>query len=89
MEYSEKLVLLFAIIAECEIDKILVFPQSLVTLNLIEKYLAIKKWAKEEDYFRLDGETKIEIRKKYCEKFNDVRNDRARYYCNTITLKFT
>lgn len=41
MEYSYKIVLLFSIVAQCEIvkDKILVFSQSLKTLDLIEKYL--------------------------------------------------
>lgn len=80
LEYSGKMVLLFAILAECETvkDKILVFSQNLLTLNLIEEYLTMKKWIREENYFRLDGATKIEIRKKYCQQFNDVENQRAR-----------
>lgn len=97
MEYSNKMVLLFSIVAECENvkDKILVFSQSLTTLDLIESYLEMidkntKKpnpnlklgfkgsWSRGIDYFRLDGKTKIDIRKKNCEQFNDPKNSRAR-----------
>lgn len=38
----------------------------------------IGKWEPEVDYFRLDGKTKIEARKNYCDRFNDVKNSRAR-----------
>lgn len=41
MECSAKIITLFSIIAECELisDKVLVFSQSLILLDLIEKYL--------------------------------------------------
>lgn len=41
IEYSGKLVLLFAILAECQArnEKLLVFSQSLFSLNVIEKFL--------------------------------------------------
>lgn len=43
MEYSGKLVLLFSILAECEAcgDKLLVFSQSLFSLDVIEHFLGM------------------------------------------------
>lgn len=43
LEYSGKLILLFSILAECEAcgDKLLVFSQSLFSLDVIEHFLAM------------------------------------------------
>lgn len=43
LEHSGKLVLLFSILSQCSAcgDKLLVFSQSLITLDLIEKFLAM------------------------------------------------
>lgn len=77
--------LLFSILSECNAcgDKLLVFSQSIGTLNVIEKFLSMitentknsqlgkspfgrftGEWTKGRDYFRLDGSTSTEIRKK-------------------------
>lgn len=82
---SGKLMLLFSILSECNAcgDKLLVFSQSIGTLNVIEKFLSMitentknsqlgksqfgrftGEWTKGRDYFRLDGSTSTEIRKK-------------------------
>lgn len=76
-----KMVLLFSIIKQCKAvgDKLFVFSQRLDTLDLIEKYLSRLKWERGVNYFRLDGKTSIDVRKKNCEKFNSVANTKARY----------
>lgn len=87
------MVLLFAILAECESvnEKILVFSQSLFTLDLIEEHLSMQNWVKGKDFFRLDGKTKIELRKKHCDKFNNIKKPRARWVymiCNIMRFVF-
>ena len=83
VELSGKLVLLLEILANAEIvgDKILVFSQSLSSLDLIERTLGGGKiggnemtWCKGVDYFRLDGSTAAKTRQRYAEIFNDVDN---------------
>lgn len=75
------MMLLFEIVAKCEAigDKILVFLQSIFTLDLIEKHLNIKKWDRNVDYFRLDGKTPAKVRQKNCIEFNNAENTKARY----------
>lgn len=96
IECSGKLLLLFSILSDCCAcgDKLLVFSQSLLTLDVIEKFLAMVtenkiqtnsnaqfsgQWLKGFDYFRLDGSTNIESRTSQCKMFNDVANKRARF----------
>lgn len=83
IELSGKLVLLLEIIANAEIvgDKVLVFSQSLSSLDLIERTLGGGRiggneisWCKGVDYFRLDGSTAARSRQRYSEIFNDVDN---------------
>ena len=83
VELSGKLVLLLDIIADAEIvgDKVLVFSQSLVSLDLIERALGGGRidgneisWCKGVDYFRLDGSTPAKTRQRFSEIFNDVDN---------------
>lgn len=75
MQHSAKVLLLFSTLAECEKqkEKVLVFSQSLHTLDMIEGYMKIISdnkhknssklagfhgtWKENEDYFRLDGNT--------------------------------
>lgn len=99
IQCSAKLMLLFSIIADCSErgEKLLVFSQSLLTLNVIEHFLRMitentthpnsaaklggltGQWAKDVDYFRLDGSTNIETRVKYCNMFNNEQNSTARF----------
>ncbi|XP_064811557.1 transcriptional regulator ATRX-like isoform X3 [Oncorhynchus masou masou] len=98
LEHSGKMVLLFEILrmAEEVEDKVLVFSQSLISLDLIEDFLELAGRAKEEekqspykgegkwfrniDYYRLDGSTNALNRKKWAEEFNDTSNVRGRLF---------
>ena len=75
VEFSGKMVLLFEVLRFCDLagEKLIVFSQSILTLNLIEKFIKNSKMAKFE-YFRIDGETQSENRKKYINMFNDANN---------------
>uniref|UniRef100_A0A8C9SVR9 DNA helicase n=1 Tax=Scleropages formosus TaxID=113540 RepID=A0A8C9SVR9_SCLFO len=98
LEHSGKMVLLFEILrmAEEVEEKVLVFSQSLISLDLIEDFLELACRAKEEekpspykgegkwfrniDYYRLDGSTNAMTRKKWAEEFNDTSNTRGRLF---------
>lgn len=98
LEHSGKMVLLFEILrmAEAVEEKVLVFSQSLISLDLIEDFLELAGRAKEEgkpspfkgegkwfrniDYYRLDGSTNAVTRKKWAEEFNDTSNVRGRLF---------
>ena len=82
-ELSGKLVLLMEILADAEAvhDKVLVFSQSLVTLDLIEKMLGggeiggdRENWCRGCDYFRMDGSTSAAMRQRWADIFNDEDN---------------
>ena len=83
VELSGKLVLLMEVLADAEAvhDKVLVFSQSLVTLDLIEKMLGggeiggdRENWCRGCDYFRMDGSTSVNMRKRWADIFNDEDN---------------
>lgn len=85
VELSGKLVLLMEILADAEAvhDKVLVFSQSLVTLDLIEKMLGggeiggdRENWCRGCDYFRMDGSTSAAMRQRWADIFNDEDNKR-------------
>ncbi|XP_068600128.1 ATRX chromatin remodeler, like [Brachionichthys hirsutus] len=94
LEHSGKMVLLFEILrmAGALQDKVLVFSQSLVTLDLIEDFLRAShqardpllfnasSWIKNRDYYRLDGNTIAPLRKKWIDRFNDAANTRGRLF---------
>ncbi|XP_059378160.1 transcriptional regulator ATRX-like [Carassius carassius] len=98
LEHSGKMVLLFEILRMAEEleEKVLVFSQSLISLDLIEDFLELAGRAKEEgklspykgegkwfrniDYYRLDGSTNALTRKKWAEEFNDTSNVRGRLF---------
>ncbi|XP_056456095.1 transcriptional regulator ATRX isoform X2 [Gadus chalcogrammus] len=98
LEHSGKISLLFEILrmAEEVDDKVLVFSQSLISLNLIEDFLEQAgrareeakvspykgegKWFRNIDYYRLDGSTNALTRKKWAEDFNDPANIRGRLF---------
>jgi len=82
-ELSGKLVLLMEVLADAEAvhDKVLVFSQSLVTLDLIEKMLGggeiggdRENWCRGCDYFRMDGSTSVNMRQRWADIFNDEDN---------------
>ncbi|XP_063751785.1 transcriptional regulator ATRX-like isoform X2 [Eleginops maclovinus] len=90
MELSGKIVLLFEILRMAEDlgDKVLVFSQSLISLDLIEDFLKdshnardpsafkVDSWIKNIDYYRLDGSTSALLRKKWADQFNNDSNPR-------------
>ncbi|KAM4586706.1 transcriptional regulator ATRX [Fundulus diaphanus] len=98
LEHSGKITLLFEILrmAEEVEDKVLVFSQSLISLDLIEDFLELScraaddekpspykgegKWYRNIDYYRLDGSTNAPTRKKWAEDFNDTSNTRGRLF---------
>ncbi|XP_061581077.1 transcriptional regulator ATRX isoform X2 [Cololabis saira] len=98
LEHSGKITLLFEIMrmAEEVEEKVLVFSQSLISLDLIEDFLEMActakdenkvspykgegKWYRNIDYYRLDGSTNALTRKKWAEEFNDTSNIRGRLF---------
>lgn len=81
VESSPKMEIFFCILEECVRlgDRMLVFSQSLLTLNLIESFLKMRptnvteteiKWYKNINYFRLDGSTTAMEREKLVNEFN-------------------
>lgn len=89
LELGSKMILLMDILKECEMlgDKILVFSQSLLSLDLIEGFLSkahqnresksdnenyLGSWEIGKDYFRMDGSTGPDVRKRWCNYFNEV-----------------
>lgn len=91
--HSGKITLLIEILKKAEAlqEKVLVFSQSLISLNLIEDFLKeahrnkktlgkAGSWIKNVDYYRLDGSTNALLRKKWAEEFNKSSNERARLF---------
>ena len=59
-------------------EKVLVFTQSLLTLDLIEEVLSWPengKWTPGLDYYRLDGSTRSEMHTHQMSDFNEVDNE--------------
>jgi SNF2 family DNA or RNA helicase len=86
---SGKLFVLDKIINFCSKigDKLLVFSQSKISLDIIEKYLEFTMknnrnvyWVKDKDYFRMDGQTDLIKRASHVNNFNDPRNKRNRLF---------
>ncbi|XP_063705837.1 transcriptional regulator ATRX homolog [Culicoides brevitarsis] len=98
IEHSSKLIVLFSILQQCEAigDKLLVFTQSIYSLDVIEHFLRLideqtqnqeyenpkfsGSWSLGLDYLRLDGSTSVEMRNQFCKIFNDDTNTRARLF---------
>ncbi|CAL9685748.1 unnamed protein product [Knipowitschia caucasica] len=91
--HSGKIILLLEILKRAEVleDKVLVFSQSLISLDLIEDFLKeahrarvtqgkAGSWIKNIDYYRLDGSTNALLRKKWAEDFNNCSNGRGRLF---------
>ncbi|XP_078068033.1 transcriptional regulator ATRX isoform X2 [Mustelus asterias] len=98
LQHSGKMSLLFEILYMSEAigEKVLVFSQSLISLDLIEDFLEMAnrekseskadiykgtgKWYRNVDYYRMDGSTSAQTRKKWAEEFNDESNVRGRLF---------
>lgn len=85
LELSGKLQFLLGLLQEAEQlkEKVLVFTQSLLTLDLIESTLNKLEngdWTPGLDYYRLDGSTKADLRCSYMSDFNCKNNDRMRLF---------
>ncbi|XP_035785404.1 uncharacterized protein LOC118463145 [Anopheles albimanus] len=83
LETSPKMEIFFCILEESIRlgDRLLVFSQSLLTLNLIERFLQRNKipgtesnWSRNISYFRLDGSTVAQEREKLINEFNSNPN---------------
>ncbi|XP_028790243.1 protein CHROMATIN REMODELING 20 isoform X2 [Neltuma alba] len=95
LDYSGKMVLLLDILTMSSDvgDKVLVFSQSIPTLDLIELYLSRllrrgkhgKFWKKGKDWYRLDGRTESSERQKLVERFNEPSNNRVK--CSLISTR--
>ena len=79
---GSKMILLMDILKEAAKigDKILVFSQSILSLDLIEGFLKENTWVPGEDYYRMDGSTPAEMRKTWCEGFNNESNQRMKLF---------
>lgn len=93
-ELSHKTEVLFAILdaADALGDKVVVFSQSLLVLDLLERFLLKKAnsflaeddeeenggWHKNVDYFRIDGAVDCDDRAELIKDFNNIENRRAR-----------
>ncbi|XP_022173099.1 transcriptional regulator ATRX homolog isoform X2 [Myzus persicae] len=88
-----KFIMMFSILQECENigDKVLLFSQSLFTLDLIQDFLENaedfsedkggpygKSWDHGVDFYRIDGSVNSKTREDFCERFNNVENTRMR-----------
>ncbi|KAK2402774.1 P-loop containing nucleoside triphosphate hydrolase superfamily protein [Trifolium repens] len=95
LDQSGKMVLLIDILTMSSDvgDKVLVFSQSIPTLDLIELYLSKlprrgkrgKLWKKGKDWYRLDGRTESSQRQKLVERFNEPSNKRVK--CTLISTR--
>ena len=83
LENGAKMTVAFSLIQESIMngDKILLFSQSLLTLNLIEQFLAKnyvpntqETWEKYKNYYRIDGSTNGLERERLINSFNEKNN---------------
>lgn len=83
VELGSKIVLLLEILADAAAleEKVLVFSHSLISLDVIEMALGggeiggnTEDWCRGCDYFRMDGSTNAQMRKRWADIFNDEEN---------------
>ena len=83
LENGAKMMIAFSLIEGAVLngEKILLFSQSLLTLNMIEQFLAKtfvpnseEKWEKYKNYYRIDGSTNGLEREKLINSFNEKNN---------------
>lgn len=80
-EFSGKLTFLNELLQQLEQlkEKVLIFSQSLLTLDLIEEFLSKPECGELTpglDYYRLDGSTRADIRTANMTDFNKTNNSR-------------
>ncbi|XP_059177576.1 helicase ARIP4-like isoform X2 [Physella acuta] len=86
LENSGKFMIMNSIVEECLAvgDKVLIFSQSLLTLNKIEEFMGklkvprpeiMENWQRNKTYFRLDGSTSAQDREKLINQFNDPESN--------------
>ena len=85
LELSGKLIFLFDLLEETRVldEKVLVFSQSLLTLDLIETFLQLPElgdWCRGLDYLRIDGSTSAGCRSYCVDAFNSVDNPKYEAY---------
>ena len=83
MDLSAKFSLLMEIVRAAETvgDKVLVFSQSLLTLNLLESIIQEEQFGGfclGIDYYRLDGSSTADSRQSWAQNFNKKKNKRCR-----------
>ncbi len=96
MDLSGKLLFLFELLEQTRTlkEKVLVFSQSLLTLDLIEEFLSKPQfgdWVPALDYYRLDGSTSADVRTANMASFNKDGNDRwvvLTLYSSILSLMF-
>ncbi len=79
IEASGKLLFLVELLQQAEQrnEKVIVFSQSLLTLDLIECFLSEEgDWTPGLDYYRLDGSVSADVRQATITEFNDISNSR-------------
>lgn len=89
LELSGKLVFLFNLLEETRHldEKVLVFSQSLLTLDLIESFLQnpeLGDWCRGLDYLRIDGSTSAGCRSYCVDTFNSVDNPKYAHLHNCV-----
>ena len=92
LELSGKLMFLFNLLEETHRldEKVLVFSQSLLTLDLIETFLQLPElgeWCRGLDYLRIDGSTSAGCRSYCVDTFNSV--DNPKYVLSSNCICFT
>jgi transcriptional regulator ATRX len=85
LELSAKFSILMEIMRAAETvgDKVLVFSQSLLTLNLLESLIQEEQFGGfclGIDYYRLDGSSAADSRQSWAQNFNKKRNRRLRLF---------
>ncbi len=91
LEMSGKLVFLYELLEKTRPlkEKVLVFSQSLLTLDLIEEFLSRPEWGdyiRAVDYCRLDGSSGADTRTSNMMEFNKTGNDRSEELVGGVRL---
>ncbi|XP_077293963.1 uncharacterized protein LOC143916643 [Arctopsyche grandis] len=78
---SNKFIVLFQLLGECDRigDKVILFSNSLLNLDIIEFYLKTQKaWNRGFQYYRMDGMFNMSMRRNMCNHFNSPKNTKIK-----------